>query len=550
MSDTDLELLARYARQHAEDAFAELVRRHLGLVYSAALRQVRSPQLAEEVSQSVFTDLARNASRLRPDTILTAWLYHVTRRTAIDVVRREASRQLREQIATEMNAMNAPATEWTHIEPLLDEAMQALDDTDRAAVLLRYFENKSLREVGDALGASENAAQKRLTRAVERLREFFAKRGVTAGVSGLAVVISANAVQATPVGLAVTISSAAVLAGTTVTTTALATAIATKAIVMTTLQKTIIGATLAVALGTGLFETRQISRLRGEVQTLQQQHAIVLKENDRLRRERENAASRLVALAEDIGKTKAVPAELLRLRGEVTRLSAELRESPMARIASLKRKLDEMPDKRIPEMQFLTEKEWAIAAWDADLNSHDGARRAFGPLRERAIDRFLTEGMMPAVRKYLAANDGVLPSDLFQLKPYFEGPVSDEMLQRYELLQTGKPDADAKLIRLSAHVDEEYDSQFEMSLNGGQGGDYNLAKEAVKIASVKFAEDNNGQMPSEASLLAAYLKQPMDAALVQKYFQRLKEVAAHPQRGPTMIRKVTESNGDNAPENP
>src|SRR5204863_1243743 len=148
MTETDLELLNRYARDHAEDAFAEIVRRHLDLVHSAALRQVRSPQLAEEVAQSVFTDLARAAQRLAPDTILSAWLYQVTRRTAIEVVRRETRRQLREQIATEMNAMNATAADWTHIEPLLDEAMHALDETDRSAVLLRYFENKSLREVG------------------------------------------------------------------------------------------------------------------------------------------------------------------------------------------------------------------------------------------------------------------------------------------------------------------------------------------------------------------------------------------------------------------
>jgi RNA polymerase sigma factor (sigma-70 family) len=166
MSDTDLELLARYARHRAEEAFAEIVRRHLDIVHSAALRQVRSPQLAEEVAQSVFTDLARDARRLAPDTILTAWLYRVTRRTAIDVVRREARRQLREQIATEMNAMNATAADWTHIEPILDDAMHALDETDRTAVLLRYFENKSLREVGQALGTSDDTAQKRVSRAV------------------------------------------------------------------------------------------------------------------------------------------------------------------------------------------------------------------------------------------------------------------------------------------------------------------------------------------------------------------------------------------------
>src|SRR5882724_8962879 len=175
MSDTDLQLLARYTRGHAEDAFAEIVRRHLDLVHSAALRQVRSPQLAEEVAQSVFTDLAQNAKRLAPDTILTAWLYQVTRRTAIDVVRRESRRQLREQIATEMNAMNATAEDWTHIEPLLDEAMEALDATDRTAVLLRYFENRTFREVGETLGTSDDAAQKRVSRAVDRLREFFSK---------------------------------------------------------------------------------------------------------------------------------------------------------------------------------------------------------------------------------------------------------------------------------------------------------------------------------------------------------------------------------------
>src|SRR5437868_14423236 len=109
MQASDAELLGQYTREASEDAFAGLVHRHLDLVYCAALRQVRSPQLAEEVAQSVFTDLSRNANRLKSDTVLTAWLYQVTRRTAIDVVRREARRQLREQIASEMNAMNATA---------------------------------------------------------------------------------------------------------------------------------------------------------------------------------------------------------------------------------------------------------------------------------------------------------------------------------------------------------------------------------------------------------------------------------------------------------
>jgi RNA polymerase sigma factor (sigma-70 family) len=323
MSDTDLQLLARYSRDRAEDAFAEIVRRHLDLVHSAALRQVRSPQLAEEVAQSVFTDLARNAHRLTgsgdassPEGgsdapslgSLTPWLYQVTRRTAIDVVRREARRQLREQIATEMNAMNATTADWTHIEPLLDEAMSALDETDRAAVLLRYFENKSLREVGATLGTSDDAAQKRVSRAVERLREFFTKRGVTVSASGLVVVISANAVQAAPVGLAVTISTAAALVGTTIATTATATAI--KTIAMTTLQKTLITVTIAAAVGTGIYEAHQNSKLRDENESQQQQIA-------QLKLESESFSNRLPVVAD----TKSPPDEhlneLLRLRGEV-----------------------------------------------------------------------------------------------------------------------------------------------------------------------------------------------------------------------------------------
>src|SRR4029077_13467741 len=143
----------------------------------------------------------------------------VTRRTAVDVVRREARRELREQLASEMNTMNATASDWTHIEPLLDEAMHTLADADRVAVLLRYFENKTLREVGQTLGTSEDAAQKRVSRAVERLRQFFAKRGVTVGASGLVVILAAHAAQAAPAGLTGAISTSAALAGTTLAAT-------------------------------------------------------------------------------------------------------------------------------------------------------------------------------------------------------------------------------------------------------------------------------------------------------------------------------------------
>jgi RNA polymerase sigma factor (sigma-70 family) len=313
VNDTDLQLLARYVQKHAEDAFTEIVRRHLNLVFSAALRQVRSPELAQEVAQSVFIDLARQANRLAPDTILSAWLYQIARRTAIDVVRREVRRQHREQVASELTAVNAASTDWTQIEPFLDEAMHALDDTDRAAVLLRYFENKSFLQVGQALGTTDDAARKRVSRAVERLREFFASHGVTVAASGLVVLISANAVQAAPAGLAATISSAAVLAGTAVATTT-TTAALTKAIAMTTLQKTLITVALVATVGTGIYEARQASTLRDQVRALQQQQV------ESVTHERDASTGQTATVRDE------ETANQLQLRAEVERLRQRTNE--------------------------------------------------------------------------------------------------------------------------------------------------------------------------------------------------------------------------------
>jgi RNA polymerase sigma factor (sigma-70 family) len=314
MSDTDLQLLARYTRDRAEDAFAELVRRHLDLVHSAALRQVRSPELAEEVAQSAFTDLAHHAARLQPDTILTSWLYQVTRRTAVDVVRRETRRQWREQIATEMNALNATTSDWTYIEPLLDEAMSALDATDRAAVLLRYFENKSLREVGAALGTSDAAAQKRVSRAVERLREYFAKGGINVGASGLVVVISANAVQAAPVGLALIISTAAVLAGTTIATTHL---LQTMALTKTKLITAAIIAALSIPLA---LLWHQNASLRHEIAALRASAREASRPPDSITQSGKSGVNE-----NELQQLRKEHLEVLSLRGRVTQLANELR---------------------------------------------------------------------------------------------------------------------------------------------------------------------------------------------------------------------------------
>ena len=251
---SDAQLLGEYAAQHSDPAFAEIVARHTDLVYSAALRQTGSPELAREIAQSVFTDLARKAralaDTLSADASLAGWLFRSTRFAGLKWLRDDHRRQDRERqfmehfnLASQAGTESAP--DWERVAPVLDEAMAELDDADHEAVLLRYFKNQDFHAVGLALGVSDDTAQKRVSRAIERLRGFFAKRGVTVGASGLVVVVSANAVQAAPAGLAATLTTASLAsaaAGTGITLTLL------KFMIMTKLKLTVAGALLAVIL--------------------------------------------------------------------------------------------------------------------------------------------------------------------------------------------------------------------------------------------------------------------------------------------------------------
>ena len=319
---TDPQLLRDYTERRSEAAFAELVRRHVDLVYSAATRMVRDSHLAEDVTQGVFVALAQNARPLAEHPVLSGWLHRTTQNIAANIVRTDVRRRVREQEAVAMNELLAaePEARWDNIAPQLDAALGELTEPDRDAVWLRYFERKSAREMAQLLGVSEEAAQKRVSRAVEHLRELFAQRGVKVGAGGLAVVISANAVQAAPVGLAVIVSTA-VLAGTAVSTSAVIAA--TKTIAMTTLQKTLIFATLAVFVGAGIYEARQAVQLREQNQRLRQQQVPLAGQVQELRDEKNNAANRLAALADELEQAKGNSSELLKLRAEVTRLRKE-----------------------------------------------------------------------------------------------------------------------------------------------------------------------------------------------------------------------------------
>ena len=206
----DHELLADFAHSESEVAFAALVARHVNLVYAAALRFTGNPHHAEEITQAVFIVLARKAGSLRPGTVLSGWLYQTARLTAANFVKGEIRRQRREQEAYMQSTLNEPdAAAWEQIAPLLDEAMGRLGETDRNAIVLRFFENKSAQEVAAKLKLNEAAAHKRVNRAVEKLRKFFIKRGVTLTATGIAGAVSANSVQAAPIGLAASVAATA-----------------------------------------------------------------------------------------------------------------------------------------------------------------------------------------------------------------------------------------------------------------------------------------------------------------------------------------------------
>jgi RNA polymerase sigma factor (sigma-70 family) len=219
MNMTDGELLRRYVRDRSETAFGELVQRHINLVYSAALRQVNGDtHLAEDVTQSVFADLARKAARLIRHTSLTGWLYTSTRFVATNVRRTEQRRSIREREAHAMNAIissTEPEPDWALIRPLLDEAMHTLDDQDREAVLLRHFENRSYAEIGARFDLTENAARMRVERALEKLHGTFTKHGVTSTALALAGLLAAYAVGAAPAHLAPKVARAALAAAAT-----------------------------------------------------------------------------------------------------------------------------------------------------------------------------------------------------------------------------------------------------------------------------------------------------------------------------------------------
>ncbi|HKQ40026.1 MAG TPA: sigma-70 family RNA polymerase sigma factor [Verrucomicrobiae bacterium] len=361
------QLLQAYVAENSEEAFRSLVDGHIGLVYSTALRVVcGDAAAAKDVTQMVFTDLARKARGLPADVVLSGWLYRHTTFTASKFVRSEARRRAREQEAATMNARDQTDPSWEQLASLLDGAISSLSARDRDAVVMRYFEKRDFLSLGASLQLSEDAAQKRVSRALERLRRYFRSHSMPVSGATLAAVLSAQSITAVPATLAATVAGNAL---------AQAGAAATPFLISLLMAniKTVAIAAVVIAAATAPLVVQHYSL------------AALRAENGRLRQQVASPAQPEAGVI--------VPAEppdnreLLRLRGEVARLRRE--QQDMARLDTANRTLRTEPAASSPSpaapQDSVPAESWADRGFASPM---DALQTAHWAIRNANVERF------------------------------------------------------------------------------------------------------------------------------------------------------------------
>lgn len=333
----DAQLLREYARQGSDAAFGEIVARYTDLVYGAVLRQVGSADLAQEIAQSVFTDLARKASSLAESLdengTIVGWLYKSSRFALSKHLRAEQRRHNRERLAMEdFDPTSTTPPDWERVRPVLDEALADLSEEDRQAMLLRFFQNQGFQSVGAALGISDDAAQKRVGRALEKLRAHLTRHGITTTAALLSDVLSTNAYQTAPAGLAAKLAGAA-LSGAAVSTTSTLT-VMTIASQKIGIVATGVATVLAVCLAA---EHRSVGKLQEENAALRQQ----ISQATQAPPVAVPPAEPVLADVEELARLRNEHGELLRLRGEVGILR-DTQEKQQKELASVHSEKDQM----------------------------------------------------------------------------------------------------------------------------------------------------------------------------------------------------------------
>lgn len=316
---TDAQLLSRFTDDRSEKAFAELLARHIDLVHSAAMRHLSGDAtLAQDVTQAVFTELAKQAKALRSHPSISGWLYTTARHLSLRLSKSEGRRTAREIAFMELKPVSTDAENlWNELKAVLDSAMDELSAEDREAVILRYFQEAQLSSVGATLGISENTARMRVTRALEKLRVILERKGIRCSSTLLGATLAAHAVTLSPGSLAASIIGPV-----------LASAAASSPVILpilglmtsTKLKVALAGAAIA-ALGTGYVVTSLNARLRDTEAALQVTRSEIQQPKPSVAPARRTPAEDQSAQEEHL--------ELMRLRGEVTRLRAQARAAAL-----------------------------------------------------------------------------------------------------------------------------------------------------------------------------------------------------------------------------
>jgi RNA polymerase sigma factor (sigma-70 family) len=427
MDMDDLQLLQRYVREGCEEAFAELVRRYADLVWSAGWRVTRNASLAEDVVQMVFADLARKARWLPDKTIIPGWLYRAACLAASKAVRAESRRLSRERAAMELQANSAddPQQVETHrLMPLLDEAVGALSEADRNAILLRFFAKKNLAEIGAAMGISDDAAQKRLSRAIEKLRRIFEGKGITASAGAVAAVLGSAGTQAAPVGLAAAVALSSVsLAGSAATGTGVLAMLASVPSQFAVMKTNL--AIAAVALATVatplLIQHRALTDLEAENRTLATETASL----EELR-QRHAELLKSAHAADELERLRAGQEEMERLRNE----------------------LEQHQQKGI-EQKLVVQQQWLAARAALDQAREEArfeqARFEFEAAQAETVNHAKQLGL--SARLWATDNDDQLPPSILSMTNELAGllPIA---LEQFEFVQHARPISESEPLLL------------------------------------------------------------------------------------------------------
>src|SRR5581483_5050858 len=444
-------LLADYVANGSEPAFRDLVARYVNLGYSTALRLVKGDvYLAQDVTQTVFVRLARRAGKLSDGLMLGGWLHRDTCYVASKTMRAERRRRAREREAVLMNSLKDDSEDrWEKLAPILDDAINRLGNQDRAAILLRFFEQRNFRSVGEALGSNEDAARMRINRALEKLHSLLQRRGVVLPAAALGAALAGAAVTAAPAEFVLTISTAALASAATGAGTAFT---LIKLMSMTKLQAGIIGA-IVVATATPLVIQHQAqAKLQNQVRALQEQ----VDELARLKMENERLSNLLAQAQSAQTLAEDEKAQLLRLRAEVGRLRqetnnvAKLREeNRQLRTAQAARQI--VPPNRQPtptqpdEPQSVPKESWAFAGYASPEATVQSLLWALRQGDDQAFQAYLN-GLTPELRDKIekdAASRG--PNA-------FAGLGADETgdMTGFRILETIPVSGDETLVRLQS----------------------------------------------------------------------------------------------------